>query len=103
MTDGELLEKMAQDEHERWARWQTWLHSLCTRNADGSLTIRPRFVTHWEKRIATHYAELPEIAKQADREEVAHLLPIIRAYVAQFPGVPTGRPMFDPISDPQEM
>lgn len=70
MDNKELYEQLAAIEHERWADWQRYMHSKCTRNADGSLIIPAGLVEHWERQIATSYAELSEQEKNSDREQV---------------------------------
>jgi len=40
----ELIEKLAAIEHERWAHWQSYLHSKCLKNENGSLTIPAELV-----------------------------------------------------------
>jgi hypothetical protein len=39
MPDNDLREALAAGSHDIWANWQRWQHSVCTPNADGSLTI----------------------------------------------------------------
>ena len=63
------LEKMADKVHESWANWQSWLHSICIKNEDGSLTIPKSRVERWERQIKTKYAELSEEEKESDRNE----------------------------------
>ena len=65
----ELIEILSHVEHERWANWQKYLHSLCVKNEDGSLTIPKSRVDHWKKEISTPYSELPENIKEFDRHE----------------------------------
>jgi len=73
----EFVEAGANLEHERWARWQAYLHSLCKKNVDGSLTISKERVKHWEKEIATPYSELTEELKEYDRKETRNYLPLL--------------------------
>ena len=80
MTLAELIECLADKEHASWARWMAYLFSRCERHADGSLTMSAADVAHWQHEVATHYADLPERIKQSDRDEVAHILPIIAQY-----------------------
>lgn len=80
-TDEEALdirEWLAAIEHERWAHWQQYLHSVCERTDDGRLIIPADKVEHWEKQIATQYSELPEHSKESDREQVDRYLPKLR-------------------------
>jgi hypothetical protein len=70
----DLLENLADLEHNRWSRWQTYLHSKCRKNEDGSLTISPEDVIHWEKQISTPYSELSEKEKESDRKEARKTL-----------------------------
>ena len=64
-----IIEIMADVEHNRWSKWQKYLHSLCVKNKDGSLTIPKSRVEHWEMEIATPYSELSEELKEYDRAE----------------------------------
>lgn len=64
------LEKLANLEHERWAKWQKYVHDLCIKNGDGSLTIPKDRVEHWNYEIETKYKDLPEHLKEYDRQEI---------------------------------
>jgi RyR domain. len=75
----ELIEQLADKEHASWARWMAYLFSKCGRS-NGSLYIPESLRMHWQQQIDTPYAELSEREKQSDREEVAHILPIIEEY-----------------------
>ncbi|HHX67993.1 MAG TPA: hypothetical protein GX708_08100 [Gallicola sp.] len=68
------MEKLADIEHKRWAKWQKYLHSLCIKNEDGSLTIPKERVEHWNWEIETEYKDLPENIKEYDRAEVRNTL-----------------------------
>jgi hypothetical protein len=83
MSEQELIEQLADKEHASWARWMAYLFSVCVPDPqmDGALLIAPAWVRHWQQEIETAYADLPESYKQSDRDEVAHILPLIRAYV----------------------
>jgi len=85
MTKDELIEALADCEHESWARWQAYLHSVCTENSDGSLTIPPEYVERWVRQIHTPYRDLSESEKQSDREEVARILPVIERFIRSLP------------------
>lgn len=67
---GDLFEKLAATEHERWSHWQRYMHDLCTRNDDGTLTIPKASVEHWERLMDTPYDQLTEKEKDSDREQV---------------------------------
>ena len=72
-----LLEKLAEKEHERWSRWQRYVHSKGAVQTDGSLLIPADLVRRWEKQISTPYAELSEAEKESDRDQVRKYLPLI--------------------------
>jgi hypothetical protein len=75
-TEGELREKLAAIEHERWSDWQTWLHKVV---ADGKFDeYRPR----WERQINTPYAELSQLEKYSDMEQVDRYWPLIDQAIA---------------------
>lgn len=73
----ELVEKLADIEHERWARWQTYVHSKCKRQPDGTLVIPLKFVKRWERQIATPYPDLTRKEKESDRDQVRKYLPLV--------------------------
>ena len=72
----DFIEKGADLEHNRWARWQKYLFSKCTKNEDGTLTIPRWAVERWSREIDTPYSELSEEQKESDRKEVRKYLPL---------------------------
>lgn len=76
-----LIEQLAEKEHASWARWMHYLFSKCESLPDGSVVIPSELVTRWKRQTYTPYEKLSEREKQSDRDEVAHILPIIEAYV----------------------
>lgn len=72
-----ILEDLATVEHERWARWQKYMHSKGERQADGGLVIPANLAAQWDRKMAASYAELTEPEKESDREQVRKYLPII--------------------------
>ncbi|SRR5713101_9297476 len=75
-----LIEQLADKEHASWARWMEYLFSKCNRNENGELVIPEPLIWRWQKQLDTPYARLSEREKQSDRDEVAHILPIIKEY-----------------------
>lgn len=80
MDRATLIEHLASAEHVSWARWMAYLLSKCERHEDGSATIPAWAVAGWQRQVETPYAQLSGQERQADREEVAHILPAIDAY-----------------------
>lgn len=68
--DGELYERLAAIEHDRWSHWQRYLHSRCERREDGSLLIPADLVAHWERLMVTSWEGLTERERDSDREQV---------------------------------
>ncbi|QFT59405.1 hypothetical protein FIU94_11280 [Sulfitobacter sp. THAF37] len=76
----DIIDELADIEHERWAHWQRYMHGKCEHRPDGALVIPPNLVTKWERQIATPYFELSEKEKESDREQVRkYLLTIVDA------------------------
>lgn len=73
-----LFEKLASVEHQRWSDWQSYVHSICDENPNGSLTIPSFFVKQWKRQIATPYDRLEEKEKDSDRKQVERYMPLIR-------------------------
>ena len=82
-----LREELAALEHHRWARWQSYLHSKCNINQDGSLTIPAELVERWEHQMATPYAMLSDAEKDSDRRQVDEYLPLVKEAYAIPPQV----------------
>ncbi|MEV7345046.1 hypothetical protein [Streptomyces sp. NPDC093544] len=82
----EAVEDLANVEHERWSHWQRYMHSKCIRNEDGSLTIPAELAQRWELQMNTPYAELSDVEKQSDREQVHRYLPVIVGILQPPPG-----------------
>jgi hypothetical protein len=82
MTEQELIEQLADAEHASWSRWMDYLFSKCSFASDGAAMIPSELAARWNRQMCTLYAELTEREKQSDRDEVAHILPIIEAYKA---------------------
>ena len=76
-----LINNLASIEHDRWAHWQSYLHSKCKRQSDGSLVIPPDLVKRWERQMATPYKFLTVREKQSDIDQVFKYLPTIEAYL----------------------
>ena len=66
----ELVEVLANIEHQRWSKWQKYLHNKCIENEDGSLTIPTELVDRWTRQMNTDYKDLTELEKESDREQV---------------------------------
>lgn len=75
-----LIEELAKKEHESWSHWMNYLFSRCSQTADGSMIIHPDLVKRWQRQAETPYADLTEREKQADRNRVNLILPIIEEY-----------------------
>lgn len=81
--DGELKEQLAAIEHERWAHWQQYMHSLGkVKNVDGVLSLvipTQPFIHRWERQINTPYSQLSEAEQKSDIEQVDRYWPLIVA------------------------
>lgn len=85
MTKQELIEQLADIEHQRWSDWQRYQHSQMTEGAaHNGRVLNGGLYSHWERLIATDYADLPEHSKQSDRDQVMRYLPLIVEFVADF-------------------
>jgi hypothetical protein len=81
MTEQELIERLAEKEHASWARWMDYLFSKCEQGNFGQMIIPAPFIARWSRQADTPYEGLSDQEQQSDRNEVAHILPIIKEYV----------------------
>ena len=73
----EFVEKGAELEHQRWARWQSYLFSKSEWTKDGYL-IPKELCFKWQKQIDTPYSKLSEQEKESDRKQVESYLSLVK-------------------------
>jgi hypothetical protein len=76
----QLREQLADQEHERWSRWMTYLFSKCKVAEGGNLLIPHESVKHWLRQIETPYSELSEEEKDSDKKEADNTLRLLEDY-----------------------
>ena len=80
----EFVEKGADLEHDRWARWQEYMFSkmseqFITSWGKNGFVLPQEFVDRWFRQIDTPYSELSEEEKESDRKETRNYLPLINS------------------------
>lgn len=74
IEEQDIIEHFANLEHERWSKWQKYLHSKMFKSFDydgiETFQLPKDLIIHWERQINTPYADLSEQEKQSDRNEV---------------------------------
>ena len=75
-AEPELMEKLADIEHQRWSHWQKYMHSKMQTHK-GDFIIPGILVEHWERQIKTAYKDLSEREKEEDRKQVRRYLPLL--------------------------
>jgi hypothetical protein len=79
---GELKEKLAAIEHERWADWQKWCHQVIRENMPLEVMIKlDPILERWDKQIITPYSRLSDKEKTSDMEQVDRYWPLIQEYI----------------------
>lgn len=82
----EFVEKGADIEHDRWARWQKYMFSKMVEEErfeegshfkTGNYILPKEFVDRWFRQIDTPYSELSESEKESDRKETRNYLPLV--------------------------
>lgn len=71
----ELIEKLADIEHQRWADWQSWCHKILRENCPSPEL--EKVLERWDRQIATPYKNLTEKEKESDREQVRRYLHLL--------------------------
>lgn len=83
----ELIEQLADREHDSWARWMEYLLACCVLLRDkhpgaadpDDVVIPGEKVRRWRRQVETSYGDLSEREKQSDRDEVQRIVPLIEA------------------------
>ena len=76
-----LMEKLADIEHQRWADWQQHLHDRCECleiKGEKNLLINTEDYKRWDMQIHTDYKDLSEEEKESDRKQVRRYLPLLK-------------------------
>lgn len=82
--ENDFIEKGAELEHIRWAKWQNYLHSFLVWNNDIQMWTLPHEKKEWwDSEIRTPYSMLNEKQKESDRKEARTYLPIIKSLISQ--------------------
>jgi hypothetical protein len=79
------IERLAALEHERWAKWQNYLHSFLTWNNDiQAWVLQHEWKDRWQMQINTPYAMLSEKEKESDREQVRPYLKLLQSQAEEY-------------------
>lgn len=73
MNRNELIERLADQEHERWSGWMKHMFDNWV----------PENINRWKNQMVTPYAELPEHSKESDRKEARETMRIVGPLLAQ--------------------
>lgn len=75
--DKDIIEKLADLEHDSWSRWMKYLFSKGEFNENGTWTMPASLVLRWLRQMETPYEHLSEDEKEWDRKEVRKFLNVI--------------------------
>jgi len=74
----DIIEDLADQEHDSWARWMEHLFNKSEKNKDGTVTIPKDKVDRWERQMKTDYDDLSNKEKESDKKEVRKFIKIIK-------------------------
>lgn len=74
----DIIEDMADQEHDSWSRWMEHLFKKSKKNPDGTVTIPKDKVQRWERQMKTDYEDLSNKEKESDRKEVRKFIKIVK-------------------------
>lgn len=77
----DLIEKLADVEHNRWSSWMKYMFSTGKFNSNGTWTMSSSLVERWEGQMNTSYSDLSEKEKDSDRIEVRKTIETIVEYL----------------------
>jgi hypothetical protein len=73
LNSTELLEALADVEHERWSGWERYRETVACDEREG----------HWKRLRETPYSKLPAHSKESDRVEVRKTLAVIQHFLGK--------------------
>ena len=65
---------LADKQHDIWSHWMKYMFSICTDNADGSVTIPSEKVVRWKRQMETEYWLLSESERRSDLDMADYIL-----------------------------
>ena len=71
LDDKNLMEILAEIEHERWSGWMRYQLEV----------INDEKIHHWKNLMNTHYSDLEEWSKESDRREARNTLEAIKKFI----------------------
>lgn len=77
MSNKELIEQLADKQHEIWSHCMQYQFSQCTQDENGNLVIPKEKVERWKRQMNTPYYELTEKEKQSYRDQVNKFIHLI--------------------------
>lgn len=76
MTEAEIIDAMADLEHDRWSGWMKYQASkVDLANKPGE---ERNHVERWQRQMVTKYADLSEQEKESDRAEARKTLDLLK-------------------------
>lgn len=89
-AEREFIEKGADLEHDRWARWQKYMFSKMEYSEyqkDGKTiacyVLPADLWERWNRQIDTPYENLSEEEKESDRKETRNYLPLVKQFIRE--------------------
>ena len=79
MNEEDIVEALADLEHERWSSWMEYLFEVSTENEDGSVTIPSDKVERWQRQIDTPYDDLSDKEQESDRKEARKTIALLKS------------------------
>lgn len=79
MESPNMIEKLADMQHEIWSHWMRYLFSICAETISGAIVISPDKVKHWTRQINTPYLELSEKEKESDRDQARKIIAVLES------------------------
>jgi len=76
----ELLELLADGQHEIWSHWMKYMFTCGERDTIGNWVMPQEKVVRWTTQMETPYSELSEREKLSDREMALRIVSTFREF-----------------------
>ncbi len=76
-SDVQIKDKLAEHVHVSWSAWMQYMRAICTKNADGTITIPEQHVAIWVEHSDLAYTDLQDEQKRIAHIEADKILAII--------------------------
>lgn len=77
IRDIQMLDEIADLQHEIWSHWMRYLFEVSLQNEDGTVTIPADKVKRWKRQMRIKYSDLSDNEQKSDLEQAQKVMNLL--------------------------